>query len=106
MRKNLPPFFRDYFCHIGGLLLVMICLVPGQVFAQISVSGTVTSQETGETLPGVNILVRDSGSGTVTDMDGNFSLSVPDENGILIFSFIGFLPQEVQVNGRSIIDVA
>jgi TonB-dependent SusC/RagA subfamily outer membrane receptor len=68
------------------------------------VSGTVTSGEDGGPLPGVNVLVKGSTTGTVTDLDGNYRLRVP-EDAMLSFSFIGFLQQEVPVNNRSVINV-
>lgn len=105
MKQSIPPFLSDKLRNVGGLLLVAMCLISGQVFSQILVTGTVTAQETGETLPGVNILVRDSGIGTVTGMDGEFKINVPGENAILIFSFIGYVSQEAPVSGRSIINV-
>jgi TonB-linked SusC/RagA family outer membrane protein len=65
----------------------------------------VTALENGEVLPGVSIVVKGTTTGTVTDLDGNYSLNVPDPNSILSYSFIGFTPQEINVNGRSVIDV-
>ncbi|WP_275110824.1 carboxypeptidase-like regulatory domain-containing protein [Paralabilibaculum antarcticum] len=58
----------------------------------------------GESLIGVNIIVKGTTTGTITDFDGNYEISVP-ENATLIFSFIGFLNQEVAVAGKSIINV-
>ena len=75
------------------------------VTAAFNVSGTVTSQADGEGLPGVNVIVKGSTIGTVTDINGQYTLSVPDENGILVFSSIGFELQEIPINGRSVIDV-
>ena len=75
------------------------------VEAALQVSGTVTSQEDGGALPGVNVLVKGSNTGTVTDIEGNYSINVPDENDILVFSSIGFITQEVPVNGRTTIDM-
>ncbi len=72
---------------------------------QFTVEGTVTEKASGEPLPGVSILVKGTTTGTVTDVDGNFSLEVPNENAVLVFSFIGYAPMEVSVNGRSRIDV-
>jgi TonB-linked SusC/RagA family outer membrane protein len=71
----------------------------------VVVQGTVTDQETGEPLPGVNVLVKGTGTGTATDADGKYSLEVPDENDVLVFSFIGYLPQEVTVNNQTTINV-
>ena len=72
----------------------------------INVSGTVTAQADGVGLPGVNVLVKGSSTGTVTDVNGQYSLNVPNENDTLVFSSIGFTPQEIPVNGRAVIDVA
>jgi iron complex outermembrane receptor protein len=72
--------------------------------AQKQVTGTVTDSETGEGLPGVNILVKGTTSGTVTDFDGNYSLSVT-ENDVLVVSFVGFLSQEILVGNKSVIDI-
>ncbi|MFO8002338.1 MAG: SusC/RagA family TonB-linked outer membrane protein [Marinilabilia sp.] len=71
--------------------------------ATITVTGTVTDQN-GEPVPGVNVVVVGTSTGTITDMDGNYSLDVP-EDGSLKFSFIGFDEQEIAVDGRQNIDV-
>ncbi|MDF9798876.1 TonB-linked SusC/RagA family outer membrane protein [Catalinimonas alkaloidigena] len=72
----------------------------------ITVSGKVTDIESGEALPGVNVLVKNSLVGTVTDVEGQYNITVANENDILIFSSIGYLTQEVAVNGRGVIDLA
>lgn len=69
------------------------------------VSGKVTSEEDGSALPGVNVLVKGTTTGTITDFDGNYKITVPDD-AELLFSFIGFLTEEIQVSGRSVVDVA
>lgn len=71
--------------------------------AQNTVSGKVTD-ESGETLPGVNVVLKGTTTGTTTDLDGNFRLSV-NESDILIFSYVGFEEQEVTVGSRTVIDV-
>ncbi len=71
----------------------------------LQVSGKVTSQADGGALPGVNVLVKGSSTGTVTDIEGKYTISVPDENGTLVFSSIGFVTQEVPVNGRTVVDM-
>ena len=70
-----------------------------------TVSGKVTSLDDGSTLPGVNVILKGTSTGTVTDVDGNYSLSVPSEGGTLIFSFVGLSTQEVEIGSRSVIDV-
>ncbi|WP_215224751.1 TonB-dependent receptor [Echinicola shivajiensis] len=67
------------------------------------VTGTVVDEE-GIPIPGVTIVVIGTAVGTITDIDGNYSINVPD-NGKLKFSFIGFASQEVEVNNQSIIDI-
>ncbi|MEQ9659630.1 TonB-dependent receptor [Fulvivirga sp.] len=70
-----------------------------------TVSGKVTSIEDGSTLPGVNVVLKGTTTGTVTDIDGNYRLSVPSDGGTLVFSFIGLASEEVAVGARSVIDV-
>src|SRR5690606_40962339 len=68
------------------------------------VVGTVKDGDTGEMLPGVNIIVKGTAIGAVTNIEGQYNISVPDENGILLFSFIGYVTEEVPVNSRSVIE--
>src|SRR5690606_14365473 len=70
----------------------------------IQVSGVVTNDQ-GEPLPGVNVLEKNTLNGTSTDANGEYSLTVKDENSVLVFSFIGYETQEVPLNGRSQINV-
>lgn len=70
------------------------------------VSGRVTSTEDGTALPGVNVVVKGTANGTVTDSDGNYRLSVPTSGATLVFSFIGLITQEVVVGERSTVDMA
>ena len=68
------------------------------------ISGQVVS-ETGEELPGVSILVKGTQTGTVTDDRGNFTISIADDNTVLIFSFIGYVREEITVGTRTRLDV-
>ncbi len=70
------------------------------------VTGKVVSSEDGSGLPGVSIVVKGTTLGTITDIDGNYNLSVDNSYATLIFSFVGFTSIEVAIEGRSIIDVA
>ncbi|RLD19834.1 MAG: SusC/RagA family protein, partial [Bacteroidetes bacterium] len=74
------------------------------LFAQNTVSGTVIDAEDGSTLVGVTILVKNTTIGTTTDINGRYTLSVP-ENATLVFSFVGFVTQEILVEDRSTINV-
>lgn len=69
------------------------------------VQGKVTAQEDGSALPGVNVVLKGTTNGTVTDADGNFKLNVPSGGGSLVFSFIGLQTQEVPIGDRSVVDV-
>lgn len=72
--------------------------------AQSVVSGTVTD-EGGEAIIGANILIKGGSTGTVTDIEGTFSLEVPND-AVLVISSVGYISQEVAVNGRTVIDVS
>ncbi len=88
------------------LMCVMLLFFSGQVFGQERViSGKVTSQDDGSSVPGVNVLVKGTSTGTATDSDGNYSLSVSGDNAVLVFSFIGYQTAEVSVGARSVVDV-
>lgn len=73
---------------------------------QLTVSGKVTSTDDNEPMPGVSILVKGLQQGTTTDIDGAYTLNVPDENSVLIFSFVGYLAQEVTVGNRKEISIS
>lgn len=69
-----------------------------------TVTGSVTSAEDGSGLPGVNVVVKGTTTGTVTDVQGNYSISAPG-TGTLVFTFIGLESQEVPVNNRNTVNV-
>ncbi|MFD2161692.1 SusC/RagA family TonB-linked outer membrane protein [Paradesertivirga mongoliensis] len=69
-----------------------------------TVTGTVTAKDDGEALPGVSIRVKGATTGTQTGVNGQYSISVP-QNAVLVFSYIGFATQEISVGVRSVIDV-
>lgn len=70
----------------------------------IVVTGTITD-EAGQPLPGVNVVIRRTIQGTITDAEGNYSIEVDDPNAVLVFSFVGFRSQEIAVAGLTSIDV-
>ena len=86
-------------------LILSLLLFSHLTFAQNLVKGNVTSTS-GESIPGVNIVIKGTTTGTVTDIDGNFTLDVNDiQNAQLTISFIGFQTQIVDVNNRNVIDI-
>lgn len=84
------------------LLFVLTVHAFGQ---QVTVSGTITDRITGETLPGVNVVVSGTTTGVSSDIDGKYSLSVPSGNVKLVFSYIGYDPQEINTNGSLTVNV-
>ena len=84
--------------------MILLALTSAAAFAQKTVSGTVLDEyDVG--LPGVSILVKGTTTGTATDIDGKFSVSVPNDQAVLVFSFIGYTSIEQAVGPRSIVDV-
>ena len=105
MRKILPLLLRVVINgKIGLSLFLLLILVCAHSHAQIVVQGKVTSSD-GEALPGVNIVLKGTVQGAISNSDGSYRIEVPDESSVLYFSFIGFVDEEITVNGRSIIDV-
>lgn len=88
-------------------LLVIFCL--GTVlYAQAQervVSGRVTSSDDASALPGVNVVLKGTTNGTVTNTEGKYTMSVPASGGTLVFTFIGFASQEVVIGDRTVVDV-
>ncbi|WP_439488397.1 SusC/RagA family TonB-linked outer membrane protein [Algoriphagus sp.] len=85
-------------------LLGFLAYIP--LYAQQTVTGKVTAQEDGMPLPGVSIVVQGTTTGAVTDLEGNYSISVPNSESILVFSFIGFKTVSKAVGNNSTVNVA
>jgi TonB-dependent starch-binding outer membrane protein SusC len=95
--------FRIYlscilFCLLNVAGIFMVQAQPGKV------SGTVTGTE-GEPIPGVTVLIKNTNLGMVTDIDGNYSLAVPEGSVTLVFSFVGMKTEEVEVGNRQVINL-
>lgn len=86
------------------LLLMSGLLIIGAFAQEISLTGAVISNEDGQPLPGVTIVVKGTTNGTITNIDGIYQINVPS-NGIIKVSFIGMKSQEISVDGRSVIDI-
>jgi TonB-linked SusC/RagA family outer membrane protein len=108
------------FAFIIGLLSVILFLSPAGLYAagnapgsdegtapqQVKVSGTITDATTKEPLVGVNVVVDGTTIGVMTDVKGRFTLSVPNLNGTLAISYIGYVAQKIPINGMTEIEVA
>ncbi|MEN8226747.1 MAG: SusC/RagA family TonB-linked outer membrane protein [Bacteroidota bacterium] len=86
------------------LLMFLFAIFVSSVMAQRTVTGMV-SDESGEPLLAVTVVVSGTSVGTVTDQNGHFSIDVPDENSVLIFSFIGMETNEITVGNQTVINV-
>ncbi|WP_288369709.1 TonB-dependent receptor [uncultured Algoriphagus sp.] len=92
---------------VYSLMLTFLMLLSfsfSGIAQQRTVTGTVTD-DVGQAVPGTTVLVKGTTNGTISDADGKYSIQVPSEDAILVFSFIGYQTVEEKVNGRSIIDV-
>lgn len=101
MKQNLTRPCENLLCFLT--VMFMIVLGTQSAYSQNVISGTVTD-ETGA-LPGVNVVVQGTTTGTVTDFDGNYSINVPEGATTLVFSYIGYTTQQVPISGRSTINV-
>ncbi|GAA4954413.1 TonB-dependent receptor [Algibacter agarivorans] len=85
------------------ITLILSLCISFFAFAQETITGTIKATDS-QPLPGVNILLKGTGTGASTDFDGNFSINAP-ANGTLVVSFIGFKTQEIAINSQTVIDV-
>ncbi len=100
-QKNIHSILQK-----GFALFMFMLLFSALAGAQsIKVGGQVVDSSNNEPLPGVSILIKGTTQGIVTDLDGNYSLSVNNASDVLVFSYIGYIPQEVAVNGQATINV-
>jgi TonB-dependent starch-binding outer membrane protein SusC len=92
----------------AGLLVLILFLTFSPVLAQDTgavISGRIVDATDNSPLPGVSIVVKGTATGTQTDGNGQYSITLPPGNTILVFSYIGYLAQEIDVAGRSSVDV-
>lgn len=88
------------------LLGLMLLFASAVAFAQGRVvTGTVTSAEDGQPIPGASVIVKGTTTGTATDLDGKFSINVPQGNNVLVFSFVGSEKQEATIGNRTQINI-
>ncbi|AEL25625.1 SusC/RagA family TonB-linked outer membrane protein [Cyclobacterium marinum] len=88
------------------LFMVLFLMLNGTIMAQqINVQGKVTAAEDPEGLPGVSIVAEGTGTGTVSDINGNFSINVPNENTVLVFSYIGYASQSITIGNQQTLNV-
>lgn len=83
----------------------VVVITPSQNMQVIQITGKVSDSKTGEPLVGVSVTIPGTTQGTVTDIDGNYSIAVPSQSSQLAFSFIGYLSETVTLTGQTVVDV-
>jgi TonB-linked SusC/RagA family outer membrane protein len=118
--KNHNPFGELFYDSLKKPFLIIriaiILMVLGilqvrasdetDLLQQQTVTGKVTDSQSGEAMIGVNISVKGTSVGTIAGADGTYSLSVTDKNATLVFSFIGYVTQEVPLAGKTVVNVS
>jgi TonB-dependent SusC/RagA subfamily outer membrane receptor len=102
MKKNQ---YTHFLCRCAALLLMMLYAPWALAQDNVTVTGKVTSQENNSALPGVNVVVKGSTTGTTTGADGSYTISAPS-GSTLVFSFIGFVNEEVAIGNRTTVNVS
>jgi len=109
MERFQRTFFRN---RLAGRLLILLimaglsmnyCLAGEELQNQITVTGVVTDGETNEPLPGVTVVSQNTGAGTITDIDGNYTIKVASDD-VLQFSFVGYQASKIPVNNSTVVN--
>src|SRR5690625_4987111 len=88
------------------IVIFLLFIMPAAGVAQNhEVRGVVTDASTGETMPGVNVVIQGTSQGTTTDLNGDYSIDVPDSESVLVVAYIGYESVEIAIEGRSIVNV-
>lgn len=85
-------------------LLFFLFLVPVYLFGQTNLTGTVTEQSTSIPLPGVNVVIKGTTTGTATDFDGHYQIEV-NEGDVIVFSYVGYQAQEITFSGQTTLNI-
>ena len=92
---------------LRDILTIVMILFGSLLTAQIkTITGVVTEAGTNDPIPGVTVVVKGTTIGTITMVNGTYSLSVPEETKALQYSFIGYITQNIPINGKSVINVS
>ena len=87
-------------CTVCMLLLGVVCIQA----QTIEIKGTVFDSKK-ETMPGASVYVKGTNIGVITDVNGKYAIKVPSTQSVLVFSFVGYVPQEVVVGNRNVVDI-
>ena len=106
MNKLMVSFLQSTGLKRMLLLLIFSAGIVQMASAQVEISGTVTDAKNGDPLPGVNVIEKETINGTITDLNGEYTLTVDGSSSVLEFSYVGYETLEVPVNNRSVINVS
>lgn len=104
----MNTYLKNKLQWVGQMFWLLLLFSTNALMAQSvqhTVAGNITSSEDGMPLPGVSIVLQGTSQGVTSDFDGNYSINVPNGNGTLIFSYLGFESQQLAVNGKTTINV-
>ncbi len=87
------------------LAMTLFCLSASQAQTNRTITGMVTAAEDGSALPGINVVLKGTTTGTVTNVSGHYSLTIPSHGGTLVFSFIGLQTKEVSIGKLNVLNV-
>ncbi|KKL17606.1 hypothetical protein LCGC14_2483870, partial [marine sediment metagenome] len=91
---------------IKQIFLFALIVGTQSIFSQSqSITGTI-SDESGEPLPGVSIVIKGTTRGAVTNLEGQYTVEAEDPTSVLVFSYVGYLTQEITVGNQTVIDIA
>lgn len=105
LSKILDPLGMDYLLSGNMILIEKKQVIPPGALKAVSVQVTGRVTDNTGALPGATVKVKGSKMATSTNGDGRYSINVPDENAVLVFSSVGYLTQEIVVGGRKVVDV-
>ncbi len=105
VRELLDELLSDHQFSYKILENNMVVVAPREFIQQQQVAGKITDED-GTGLPGVNVIEKGTSNGTVTDSDGNYTLTITDANAVLVFSYVGYLTEEMVVGNQTLINIS
>ena len=106
MERTFTIFSRNPLKRITMIFILLLGLTAAAYAQERTITGTVMASDLGQSLPGATVVVKNTSTGTVTDLDGKFTLQVPQDPFTLVISFVGYESMEVAVTNQSVIDVS
>lgn len=98
-------FTPHYLLKTIGLAMILFVSVGFANAQSVTITGQVTDAQTKESIPGVNVSIKGTTRGTITNIDGFYSVEVDQQDAILLYSFVGYITKEIQAKGQTVINV-